>query len=69
MKSAPLTKNEFAEYLKEQGFNALVDEGCVLIVTEDKKDLDQLEKLVKEKGFIGTRGWRDTNYGKLQTTD
>lgn len=64
-----MTKAEFAEYLRGQGFNALVDDGCVLIVTEDKKDLDQLEELVKEKGFIGTRGWRDTNYGRVQTTD
>lgn len=64
-----MTKAEFVEYLKGKGFEALEDEGCVLIVTENKADLDKLDELVRETGFIGNSGWRDTNYGKLQTTD
>lgn len=64
-----MTKAEFVEYLKGKGFKALEDEGCVLIVTENKEDLDTMDELATETGYIGNRGWRDTNYGKLQTTD
>lgn len=64
-----MTKAEFVEYLKGKGFEALEDEGCVLIVTENKADLDKLDELATKNGFIGTRGWRNTNYGKLQATD
>lgn len=64
-----MTKAEFVNYLKDKGFDALEDkEGCVLIVTEDKEDLDKLDELVKETGYIGIRGWRGVNYAK-QTID
>lgn len=63
-----MTKAEFVNYLKDKGFDAFEDEGCVLIVTEDKEDLDKLDELVKETGYIGTRGWRGVNYAK-QTID
>lgn len=55
-----MTKTEFVECLRANGFNALVDDGCVLIVTDNKDDLDQMDELAKKKGFIGTRGWRNT---------
>lgn len=64
-----MTKAEFVEYLKGKGYEALEDEGCVLIVTEDKDDLDKLDEFVKETGFIGNRGWRGVDYGKFKTTD
>lgn len=60
-----MTKKEFAEYLRTKGFNALVDDGCVMIVTENKDDLDRIDELAKETGFIGTRGWRDKNNGNM----
>lgn len=63
-----MTKTEFAECLRAKGFDVLLDDGCVLIVTDNKADIDRLEELARETGFIGTRGWRDTNYGNVKAT-
>lgn len=64
-----MTKTEFVECLRAKGFDVLLDDGCVLIVTENKADLDKLDELATETGFIGNRGWRDANYGNIQATD
>ena len=59
-----MTKDEFAEYLRDKGFKAVNEGGCVIIITPDKHDLKLMEKMVKETGYIGSRGWRDVNYAE-----
>ena len=64
---AEMTKAEFVGYLQEKGFTVATDGSCVMIVTPDKRDVQVVDKLAKEAGYNGSRGWR--KYGNVQTSD
>ena len=57
-----MTKEEFADCLREKGFKVADGEKSVNIVTQDKKDLDKIEMIAKESGYNGFYGWEsETN--------
>ena len=62
-----MSKDEFVSVLREKGYNAINDEGCVLILVPKvpkKTEYSKLVRLVKESGYKGSYGWREE--GKLQ---
>lgn len=61
-----MTKNEFEAYLRKKGFITEIEKGCVKIVTNNMNDIDLIEKMAHEAGYVGYYGWKDIkNYGNV----
>ena len=55
-----MTTAMFAEFLRGKGMNAVVDNGCVIVMVKEitGRTTAPLKKLVAQTGFKGSYGWR-----------
>lgn len=54
-----MTKAEFAEELRKRGYNAVYEEGRVMVIGGEKGTLREMERIAEEVGFNGgSYGWR-----------
>lgn len=53
-----MSKDEFILELKQRGFKAENDKGCVMVTTPDMKDLQTIQKIALQVGYGLSFGWR-----------
>lgn len=56
-----MTKSDFVKTLREHGFKAENENGCVMVTTSDKRDFRQIKKIAKEADYEQSFGWRLDN--------
>ncbi len=57
-----MTKAEFAEELIRRGYNAVYEEGRVMVIGGEKGTLREMERIADEVGVSGgSYGWRNKN--------
>ena len=53
-----MEKTEFAEYLRKQGYKAVIEEGSVIVIDQDKNTFSKMIKLASAAGYDASMGWR-----------
>lgn len=56
-----MTKGDFVKTLQERGYNAVNENGCVIVTTSDKGDFRKIKKIAKEADYEQSFGWRLAN--------
>ena len=53
-----MTKDEFANQLRQLGYDVENDKGCVVVVSPYKAHFDELRKIAELVKYDGSFGWR-----------
>lgn len=53
-----MTREEFVNELKNYGFRAVNEKGCVMVITPNIKDLQVIQKIALQCGYGLSFGWR-----------
>ena len=53
-----MTKDEFANELRKRGYDVVIDDGCVIVITPDHHDLRMVQAIAQEVGYGLSFGWR-----------
>ena len=51
-------KTEFAEYLRKEGYEVVIEEGMVIVIDQDKRTFAKMIKLANAAGYSMSMGWR-----------
>ena len=60
-----MTKSDFVKTLREHGYNAENENGCVMVTTSNKGDFRKVQKIAKEADYEQSFGWRLANDSKV----
>lgn len=53
-----MTKDEFEKTLREHGYDAETEDGCVMVTHENKRVWKEISKIAKKEGYDKSYGWR-----------
>lgn len=62
-------KDDFTTFLKRHGYNAFMENGCVMVIGEQRSIWKVVQKLAKEVGFDRSFGWRPTEKRPGESND
>lgn len=53
-----MSKEEFARKLADMGMKVENDDGCIMVVSDDRRSFDELVEIAARSGYSGSMGWR-----------
>lgn len=53
-----MTKEEFAQTLRQKDMRTAIIDGCVTVEGNDFKEFDTIRQLAEDNGYCGSFGWR-----------
>ena len=56
-----MTKDEATTLLLNNGYDARLENGAVVVYSKNSKDFSRIKKMLKEEGYNSSFGWKLTH--------